>query len=62
MSSFITDSSQMTNAIAKLHPMGRIGVGNDAGSLASFLLSSESSWITGQNFNVDGGRSNINTR
>jgi|TARA_B100000787_G_scaffold140147_1_gene109119 NAD(P)-dependent dehydrogenase (short-subunit alcohol dehydrogenase family) len=62
MSSFLTDSVPMSEGIAKLHPMGRLGEGKDSGSLAAYLMSPEASWITGQNFNVDGGRSNINTK
>ena len=37
----------------------RIGEGKDAAALAKFLLSDESSWITGQIIGVDGGRSNV---
>lgn len=62
MSSFLTDSIPMSEGIAKLHPLGRLGEGKDSGSLAAYLMSPEASWITGQNFNVDGGRSNINTK
>ncbi|WP_206916217.1 glucose 1-dehydrogenase [Alicyclobacillus suci] len=37
------------------HPVGRVGVPNDIASLCLFLASNESSFITGQNFVVDGG-------
>lgn len=39
-----------------VYPMGRFGSPEDISSVVSFLLSSESSWITGQNFIIDGGR------
>ena len=42
-----------------MHPMKRIGEGKDIASMAKFLLSKESSWITGQIIGVDGGRSRI---
>ena len=42
--------------------MSRLGKGDDIGNLASFLISEKSSWITGQNFQVDGGRSTLITR
>ena len=36
-------------------PMRRIGEPEDVANLIGFLLSSSSSWITGQNFHVNGG-------
>ena len=43
----------------KRHPLGRIGNANDISSAALFLLSEESSWITGQVLHVDGGMSSL---
>lgn len=37
------------------HPAGRVGTPEDIGDLAVYLLSSPSSFITGQSFVVDGG-------
>ena len=37
------------------HPAGRVGTPQDIASLAVFLCRSENSFITGQNFVVDGG-------
>ena len=62
MSDFITSNEKVAEGLGKLHPMERLGKGNDIASLASFLISSESSWITGQNFSVDGGRSTLITK
>lgn len=39
------------------HPLKRIGEPEDIASAAAFLLSSDSSWITGQVIGVDGGLS-----
>jgi NAD(P)-dependent dehydrogenase (short-subunit alcohol dehydrogenase family) len=36
------------------HPAGRVGEPEDIASLAAFLISGESGFITGQNFVVDG--------
>ena len=52
-------NEKMAESIARMHPLKRIGDGEDFSSLASFLLSKESSWITGQIFGVDGGRSSV---
>ncbi len=52
-------NEKMAESIAKMHALKRIGKGDDFSSLASFLLSNESSWVTGQIFGVDGGRSSV---
>ena len=40
---------------AAAYPLGRLGVPEDIGSVAAFLLSDQAGWITGQNIVVDGG-------
>jgi len=45
--------------IAKAHPLKRLGEGKDSAALAKFLITEESSWITGQVIAVDGGRSKL---
>jgi len=52
----------VAEGLGKLHPMSRLGNGDDIAELATFLISNQSSWITGQNFNVDGGRSTLFTK
>ncbi|WP_074406555.1 MULTISPECIES: SDR family NAD(P)-dependent oxidoreductase [Aquimarina] len=42
------------------HPMKRIGQAEDVANIARFLLSDDSSWITGQVIGVDGGMSTLN--
>ncbi|PTX42893.1 NAD(P)-dependent dehydrogenase (short-subunit alcohol dehydrogenase family) [Christiangramia gaetbulicola] len=42
------------------HPLKRVGEAKDIANLAAFLLSDNSSWITGQTLGVDGGLSTIN--
>ena len=49
----------VAEALAKAHPLKRVGEGKDSASIAKFLLSDESSWITGQVIGVDGGRSRL---
>lgn len=56
----LTKSEKMSEAIAALHPLQRLGQADDMAALAAFLMSSdESGWITGQVFGVDGGRSSL---
>ena len=43
----------------KRHPLKRIGTPEDLATMATFLLSEETSWITGQVFGVDGGMSTL---
>lgn len=52
-------NAQMADALAKQHPLGRLGEGEDAAALADFLLSDAAGWITGQVVGVDGGRGRI---
>jgi len=52
-------SDVVADALAKAHPLKRLGKGNDSAALAKFLLSDESSWVTGQIIGVDGGRSSL---
>ena len=59
MAGKILSNPKIAEGIAKQHPLKRVGEGNDSAALARFLLSDESSWITGQIIGVDGGRSNV---
>jgi NAD(P)-dependent dehydrogenase (short-subunit alcohol dehydrogenase family) len=58
----LTRNAAMAEAIAKSHPIPRLGEADDAAALADFLLSPASGWITGQVIGVDGGRSTLRTK
>jgi NAD(P)-dependent dehydrogenase (short-subunit alcohol dehydrogenase family) len=58
----LTAREESAAAIAALHALGRLGEPDDIASLAAFLLSSESSWLTGQIIGVDGGRATLRPR
>lgn len=45
--------------MAARYPLKRIGVAADVAAMARFLLSSETSWMTGQILGVDGGMSTL---
>ena len=49
----------LADGIAKAHPLKRLGEGKDSASLAKFLITEDSSWVTGQIIAVDGGRSKL---
>ena len=59
MSTFLLQNLKTIDSISKLHPLKRIGEGIDAANLAKFLLSKNSSWMTGQIIGVDGGRAAV---
>jgi NAD(P)-dependent dehydrogenase (short-subunit alcohol dehydrogenase family) len=55
--SFI-DPSTLDEALAgfnDFHPIGRIGTVDDVANTIGFLLSSETSWVTGAIWDIDGG-------
>ena len=59
MAGSMLKNEKMAESIAKMHALKRIGEGDDFSSLVNFLLSKDSSWITGQIIGVDGGRSSV---
>ena len=52
-------NNAIAEGIAKAHPLKRLGEGKDSAALAKFLLTEDSSWVTGQIIAVDGGRSKL---
>jgi len=52
-------NTAIAEGIAKAHPLKRLGEGKDSAALAKFLITEESSWVTGQIIGVDGGRSKL---
>jgi NAD(P)-dependent dehydrogenase (short-subunit alcohol dehydrogenase family) len=59
ISNFLLKNEKIAEGIAKMHPLKRLGEGSDSSAVAHFLLGENSSWITGQIFGVDGGRSSL---
>ena len=55
----LLSSDQKRAAMAERHPLKRIGDVDDIASIAEFLLSEASGWITGQVIGVDGGMSTV---
>ncbi len=55
----LLNSEDKKEANAQRHPLKRIGTPSDIASMAAFLLTPASSWMTGQVLHVDGGMSSI---
>jgi NAD(P)-dependent dehydrogenase (short-subunit alcohol dehydrogenase family) len=57
----LLNSDQKREANAERHPLKRVGTSTDIANAAGFLLSEDSSWMTGQILKIDGGMSSIKT-
>ncbi len=55
----LISSPERIEASDKRHPLGRIGTAEELADAAYFLISPQSSWITGQILGIDGGMSSI---
>jgi NAD(P)-dependent dehydrogenase (short-subunit alcohol dehydrogenase family) len=55
----LLSTPQKQEASAQRHPLKKVGSVNDLASMAAFLLSDNSSWVTGQVIGVDGGLSSL---
>tara|TARA_Y100001970_G_C14128185_1_gene800178 strand:- start:574 stop:1299 length:726 start_codon:yes stop_codon:yes gene_type:complete len=59
MTKSIIANQNIKKAIESLHAIPKIGQAKDHSKLASFLIGESNTWITGQIFNIDGGRSTV---
>ncbi|WP_439883430.1 SDR family NAD(P)-dependent oxidoreductase [Pontibacter sp. MBLB2868] len=59
LASSLLSTPEKTEAAGKRHPLGRVGRPEDMAAAATFLLSEESGWMTGQVLHVDGGMSTV---
>lgn len=57
----LLSTPEKEEASAKRHPLQSVGQPEDIAAMASFLLSENSRWITGQVIGVDGGMSTLKT-
>ena len=56
MAKSMTGNATMAAALAKLHPLGRLGTAHDFGKIGAWMVSPDSAWMTGQIIGLDGGR------
>lgn len=59
LASGLLRNDKQRDAAAARHPLARIGEPDELASLASFLLSEDSGWMTGQVLHSDGGMSSV---
>ncbi|WP_339866017.1 SDR family oxidoreductase [uncultured Algoriphagus sp.] len=59
LASKLLGTDEKKEANAQRHPLKKIGTPEDIAAMAAFLLSDQSSWMTGQILNLDGGLSSI---
>jgi NAD(P)-dependent dehydrogenase (short-subunit alcohol dehydrogenase family) len=59
LSERLINTPEKLEASANRHPLKRIGSDMDIANATEFLLSENSSWITGQIMHVDGGMSTL---
>ena len=57
---FLNNEAKMEKS-AQRHPLKRVGEADDIATMTRFLLSDDSSWMTGQILGLDGGMSTLNT-
>lgn len=55
----LLNTDEKRSANAQRHPLKKIGSPQDIANLASFLLSDQSAWISGQVMHADGGMSSL---
>ena len=60
LSERLLNNDKKKEMMSERHPMKRVGNAVDIANMATFLLSSDNSWITGQVIGVDGGMSSLN--
>jgi NAD(P)-dependent dehydrogenase (short-subunit alcohol dehydrogenase family) len=59
LASALLSTPEKKEASDKRHPLGRVGSAEDIAASTVFLLSPQSSWMTGQVLHVDGGMSTL---
>ena len=56
----LLNNDKKKEKMAERHPLKRVGEAKDIANIAAFLLSENSTWMTGQVVGVDGGMSTLN--
>ncbi|GAB3704908.1 SDR family oxidoreductase [Spirosoma flavus] len=59
LAQMLLSNDEKRDSANKRHPLGRVGTPDDIASMATYLLSDQASWITGQIIGVDGGMGSL---
>ncbi|MFT5093225.1 MAG: 3-oxoacyl-[acyl-carrier protein] reductase [Porticoccaceae bacterium] len=59
MTRHLWENTTAAEASTRMHALGRLGEPEDVAAMIHWLLSNETSWVTGQVFAVDGGLSSV---
>lgn len=60
LASRLLGNDKKKEKMGERHPLKRVGTPHDIAAMTAFLLSEDSSWMTGQVLGVDGGMSSLN--
>jgi NAD(P)-dependent dehydrogenase (short-subunit alcohol dehydrogenase family) len=55
----VSNEEELREMLLALHPIGRLGQPSDIANGVSFLLSDESSFVTGSELVIDGGYTSV---
>lgn len=59
LATHLLSTPEKKDANAQRHPLKKVGMPEDIANLIRFVLSSQSNWMTGQVFHIDGGLSSL---
>lgn len=60
LASRLLGSDKKKEKMDERHPLKRVGTPHDIAAMVAFLMSEDSSWMTGQVLGIDGGMSSLN--
>jgi NAD(P)-dependent dehydrogenase (short-subunit alcohol dehydrogenase family) len=62
LSARITSNPAAEKASLAMHPLGRLGEADDVARVVEWLITDDSSWVTGEVIGVDGGLASVRSQ